>query len=124
MERFECESPAMEVELLKRGYLPLHEGLPNRNLVPGDKHELEAAHDRGEYESGLKDNEPIEECSSCEGDWPNFDGSYWDAQDDAWATIVPDPNHPRYCGRSSMTCSASRIAVKLKSPAFANGWTS
>jgi hypothetical protein len=91
---FERESPAMEVELLKRGYLPLHEGLPNRNLVLGDKHELEAAHDRGEHESGLKDNKPIEGCSRCEGDWRNFDGSYWDAHDDAWATIVPDPNHP------------------------------
>jgi hypothetical protein len=91
---FERESPAMEAELLKRGYLPLHEGLPNRKLVPGDKHELEAAHARGEHEPSLKDNKPIEGCSSCEEDWRNFDGSYWDAHDNAWATIVPDPNHP------------------------------
>ncbi len=91
---FEGESPAMEIELLERGYLPLHEGLPNRRLVPGDKHELEAAHTRGEHEFSLKDNKPIEGCSRCEGDWRNFDGSYWDAHDDAWATIVPDPNHP------------------------------
>jgi hypothetical protein len=90
---FERESPAMETELLKRGYLPLHEGLPNRNLVPGDVHELAAAHARGEHEFSLKDNKPIEGCSRCEGDWRNFDGSYWDAHDDAWATIVPDPNH-------------------------------
>jgi hypothetical protein len=90
---FERESAAMEAELLKRGYLPLHEGLPNRNLVPGDKHELEAAHIRGEHESRLKDNKPIEGCSWCEGDWRNFDGLYWDAHEDAWATIVPDPNH-------------------------------
>jgi hypothetical protein len=91
---FERESPAMEVELLKRGYLPLHEGLPNRKLVPGDKHEFEAAHARGEHESSLRDNKPIEGCSTCEGDWRNFDGSYWDAHDNAWATIVPDPSQP------------------------------
>ncbi len=91
---FERESPAMETELLKRGYLPLHQGLPNRNLMPGDVHKLESAHARGEHEFSLKDNKPIEGCSRCEGDWRNFDGSYWDAHDDAWATIVPDPNHP------------------------------
>jgi hypothetical protein len=90
---FERESPAMETELLKRGYLPLHEGLPNRKLVPGDN-ELEAAHARGEHEFSLKDNKPIEGCSWCEEDWRNFDGSYWDAHDNAWATVVPDPNHP------------------------------
>jgi hypothetical protein len=91
---FERESPAMEVELLERGYQPLREGLPDRNLVPGDKNELEAAHARGEHEGRLRNNEPIEGCSICEGDWRNFDGSYWDAHDNAWATIVPDPNHP------------------------------
>ena len=70
------------------------EGLPNRNLMPGDVHELAAAHARGDHEFSLKDNKPIEGCSWCQEDWRNFDGSYWDAHDDAWATIVPDPNHP------------------------------
>jgi hypothetical protein len=36
---FERESPAMEVELLERGYLPLLDGVPNRNLVPGQMDE-------------------------------------------------------------------------------------
>jgi hypothetical protein len=72
----------------------LHESLPNRNLVAGCKNELEAAHVRGEHESRLGDNRPVEGCSRCEGDWRNFEGSYWDAHDDAWATVVPNPNHP------------------------------
>jgi hypothetical protein len=90
---FERESPAMEVELLERGYRPLHGGLPNRKLVPGDVNELEAAHNRGEHEFGLKENKPVEGCSICKEDWRSFDGSYWDAHDNAWATIVSDPNH-------------------------------
>jgi hypothetical protein len=43
---FERESPAMEVELLKRGYLPLHDGAPNRNLVPGQVNEQTAPEPR------------------------------------------------------------------------------
>jgi hypothetical protein len=90
---FERESPAMEAELLRRGYVPLHEGRPNRKLVPGELNELEAAHVGGEHEASLELNKPIQGCQECESDWRNFDGSYWDAHDDAWATIV-DPNHP------------------------------
>jgi hypothetical protein len=50
---FDHDSPAMEAELLRRGYVPLREGRPNRKLVPGDLNELEAAHVRGEHETSL-----------------------------------------------------------------------
>jgi hypothetical protein len=47
---FEGESTAMEVELLERGSLPLHEGLPNRKLVPGQLSKQPArAQPRGDH---------------------------------------------------------------------------